>query len=225
MAESHLVLGPAMPIGETVSYAEWVASNFSGLRLLGASTSQFRPGEILKHDTNQYIANAELLYETWVPGQPLPTNFWEAVQDEAFIAGRSFSETREQGFNLKIPGLISINLGSARHLEATFSAEALQARYFIAAELPLLIPVFRRLRAAHPEAYEREIDGNLLVLETRYASKATLQFKRGGNVVAKAEVERLGTISAGGEMKWDEEHTLTATGAVNVPFGVVVHRL
>jgi len=197
-----------------MTYEEWVKRNFGDLRLLGASTFQYKPGVILD-DHGQRIATA------WsVLGESSDDPFWKTEQGAGLLSDHQFTEERTAGVTLKIPGLVAITFNSGGKVRASFTAREVQLRSFESATQQTVDARLRTLKVPHSMVWKDFIDGHLVVLETWYATKVDIQFHREGNVIARAEVEKTATISAGLDRTWTEDHTLTVTSDGKVPFAV-----
>jgi hypothetical protein len=118
---------------------------------------------------------------------------------------------------------VQIEGGLARARSATFAITGVHARTFKNgpghATMFSLKPLVHGLKTHDRERWKL-VNGKWIVLETYYASEATVSFATSGDVNLKGEVEAAGgvSVSGAGAVTWSGKRAFAIAGNNQVPF-------
>lgn len=189
------------------------------LNLLPVAHPDIVPGAVLtkKRGFTYWGHLSELL--TGPPGK-----YWSVEMDPANI----IDGTVERSISLKGKSSlkqmgVNVEGGLERARSVNFSVSAVRVKTFRNgpghASMLSLIPKVRELRKRNKSAWKL-INNKRVVLETYYASAATVTFKTSGSVNLKAAVNAAGgaKVDGGGTVKWTGNRSFRIARSFRVPF-------
>lgn len=190
------------------------------LQLLAVSTDDVIPGAVVDKQRKGYAPQGHL--QEILTGEP--STFWEIELNQANLV----YGTTERMFGLSGKASLSemgvvIEGGLSRAKSATFAITGVYAKTFSDgpghASMFALVPKIHALKRDDKERWKL-VNGKWIVLETFYASEATVSFETSGNVDLKADVEEAGgvSVSGGGAVTWKGKRSFTIAGNNQVPF-------
>jgi hypothetical protein len=190
------------------------------LNLLPVATSDYTPGSVLAKKRKGYLHQGHL--RQLLRGKP--GRFWETEINPANVVYGEVERTlslRGRSSLDQMGILIEGGLGRARSVSFTISA--VHARTFRSgvdqASLFTISPLIQRLKKRDRASWKL-LDDKWAVLESYYATEASVSFRTEGNVDLKAEIEKVGgvTVHGGGGLKWTGRRSFRITENRTVPF-------
>ena len=123
--------------------------------------------------------------------------------------------------NARVLGVFSFRAGYARGLYVHIDIEDVRGGFLALNQLQLH-PRLNELRQLDRRGRWRQINNQLVVLETYYASEFKACFKRNNKVVTKGELEDISMmeVGAGVEYLWETDKSLVISRNKHLPFGV-----
>ncbi len=189
------------------------------LTLLPVATDDIIPGAVLAKRRG-YIYHGHL--SEILTAQP--KKFWRVETNAANIVYGSIERSVSLKGKSSLDHMgVSIEGGLARARSMTFSISAVHARTFKNgpgyASMFALIPLLQALKKKNRAAW-RLVNDKRIVLETYYATEASVSFETSGNVDLAANVDAAGGVSVhgGGRVRWTGKRSFKITKNQTVPF-------
>ncbi len=190
------------------------------LQLLVVGTDDILPGTVVDKERRGYAPQGylqEILSRE-------PGGYWETELNKANLAYGTIERTFSLGGKTSLTEMgVSVEGGLGRAKAATFAITGVHARTFLNgpghASMFSLVPKLHALKKEDKKSW-RLVNGKWIILETFYASEATVSFQTSGDVNLKADVEAAGGVSASGSggVKWTGKRSFVITENNQVPF-------
>ena len=190
------------------------------MQLLVVSTDDVIPGAVVDKERRGYAPQGYL--NEILPGQP--ANFWQTELNQANLVYGTVERVFSLGGQASLSQMgVRVEGGLSRAKSATFAITGVYAKTFLNgpghASMFSLVPPVQALRKTDKPRWKL-VNGKWIVLETFYATEATVSFTTSGDVNLKASVEKAGgvTVSGGGGVSWKGRRSFSITGNNQVPF-------
>lgn len=191
------------------------------LQMLMASTDDIHPGAVVDKARRGYMPQGSL--REILTGEP--DEFWETEFNEANLIYGTIERTFNLGSKASLAEMgVNIEGGLSKAKSASFAITGIHARSFVNgpghASMLSLVPKVHELKKVD-KARWKLVNGKWIVVETWYATEATITFQTSGNVDLKGEIEKAGgvSVSGSGGVKWTGRRSFVITENNRVPFG------
>jgi len=190
------------------------------MQLLVVSTDDVTPGAVVDKERKGYAPQGYV--QDVLTGQP--ASFWQTELNQANLVYGTIQRSFALGGKASLTEMgVNIEGGLAKARSASLASTGVYARTLKNgpghASMFSLTPLIHALKE-QDRARWRLINGKWIVLETFYASEATVSFETAGNVNLRGEVDTAGgvSVSGGGNVTWTSKRAFTITGNNKAPF-------
>lgn len=198
-----------------MEFQRFIRTHLSGLRVLAVSTERYVPGIILTRDKLRMLGHCrEILPD-------LAEDTWQYTTSEASMMYGSITASRKLKSGLKVMGIFSLQGRIDRDLRVHVELSDIRGASLKISQLALR-PHVLALRSSDRRGRWRDISGQLIVMETFYASAFTATFMKDDQLVTQTELEELTKldVEASVDFHWHAGRQLVVTQNDKVPFGV-----
>ncbi len=193
----------------------FIRKHIPGLRLLPLSTDAYVPGSILDHEKMRVIGHCRHV----LPDEPASS--WDYSLSEASIIYGTISTNRKMNSGIRLLGVLSLRGGAAKELRVNVEVSDIRGASLNISQIELQ-PKLNQLRQLDRRGRWRQVNNNLVVLESFFASEFKATFYRKSKVLTKVELEDITSIDVQAEvdMQWVSDKSLVVSRNDQLPFGV-----
>jgi|GEM_PF-3885238 len=195
-----------------MKFNKFVRKYLGGLRLLNVSLAEYGPGLILHRKKLRKLGSVREVLKN-------NNHRWTINRSEASITYGVINGTKNLKGGGNVLGLIGISGSYSRDYQAEFEISGIEGSEFKYQSQLTLQPEINKIRRSDPQMWKL-INDHLLVTEAFYATKFTVTFRSGTQILGKADLEDKIRLNAEANLDWKNQEVLEVTNNQNVPFGV-----
>ena len=195
-----------------MKFNKFVRKYLGGLRLLNVSLAEYGPGLILHRKKLRKLGSVKEVLKN-------SDHRWTINRSEASITYGVINGTKNLKGGGNVLGLIGISGSYNRDYQAEFEISGIEGSEFKHQSQLTLQPEINKIRRTDPKMWKL-INDHLMVTEAFYATKFTVTFRSGTQVLGQVDLEDKIRLNAEASIDWKNQEVLEVTNNLNVPFGV-----
>lgn len=192
---------------------KFMENQFPHLNFLTVSTEKFIPGVVLENLKGNHVKGH---IKSIVKGQP--ANYWDTDKVKGnLLHGQNLQGSGKLGSNVSVLNFINVKADAGRQYSYEYSLTEIKASNFLNTSELDLFPLLKKIKSSSSDEW-KQIKKYFIVMETFYATKFEVVFKKGTQVATKVDIKNDLNISAGVDYDVQSNGKIIVGANETIPF-------